>query len=551
MEVPTAANGQVTSVQSASAAPAPADDVRADDVCEIPVHTQPKPLSTNYFARHWRGELSLGVSYWRNGVAITFLFAFAIAILTELNNLIDLRLYAAVTIFTFVLVCGVSVWQIVGTWRSASLRTSRGGSPTWAAIAKFFLFLGAARTVLLVVNTYVPQSIEMTSILFGDSKMPPYTITVLPDGKEVEFSGGIRAGAGSKFESVLRSAPMAQTLRINSTGGRMAEASRIASAVRERHLNTYVRGQCLSAATIILIAGTDRTLHEDGKIGFHTGAFPAMLPDQKRYADDVFRREMERAGITAPFIAKVMATPPSEMFYPTPQEMRTAGVITKEEAPMKVLASGILKMMSDESETSLQFERTGNRDADSLLAVVAGFVGPWKKTFVEMDDQLDKLGEPEIFTRATLESRQALRSAMETYSRRTNVIEQCRAKAQEHIADATRAMGALTVGDPAAKAMQRGVENSIKTQKAQADQVLNLRVSVEQVKASFVAFMEEVFDQYSFNGPRISFRRSEHISVYNSHADAIDSASADLAKFQRQLLNSVGTNVQTLQKMSR
>src|SRR5947209_19993561 len=39
----------------------------------------PPPPSNNYFARHWRGELSLPKSYWVNGVVFGLLVGIAVA----------------------------------------------------------------------------------------------------------------------------------------------------------------------------------------------------------------------------------------------------------------------------------------------------------------------------------------------------------------------------------------------------------------------------------------------------------------------------------------
>jgi len=59
------------------------------------------PQKANYFIRHWRGELSLGVSYWINGVLLTIPFLVAIAFAIS----IDLTEYPE-----------AFAWSIIGLW---------------------------------------------------------------------------------------------------------------------------------------------------------------------------------------------------------------------------------------------------------------------------------------------------------------------------------------------------------------------------------------------------------------------------------------------------
>src|SRR6185369_4332370 len=103
-----------------------------------------------------------------------------------------------------------------------------------------------------------PQTVEFWNILCGDKQIPPYRIQVLPVGTELEFSGGIRAGAASELERALHVNPKVKVLRINSVGGRIHEATRMARLVRERGLDTYTSDYCLSAATLVFIAGQQR-----------------------------------------------------------------------------------------------------------------------------------------------------------------------------------------------------------------------------------------------------------------------------------------------------
>jgi hypothetical protein len=306
--------------------------------CEPP----PLPKRSNYFARHWRGELPLPVSYWVNGTLGFLLVAFSRGVLSALEPTGSLKAAVAAGIILYGLSFAVSVWHIVGTWRSASNHAERGGRAAWAALTKVVLVLGTANLLRFTAATTVPQIVECANILAGDTKLPPYEIRVLPGGDEVEFNGGIRAGSGKELERVLMAVPQAKVLHVNSMGGRIREAERMAELVRKRGLTTYTSEQCLSAATLVFISGKERVVSSRAKIGFHQAWLPGMTEQQRRASDQALRQTMLLAGVSDDFITHVLETSHESMWYPTMQEMRHAGVITSESFGERFAVSGVL-----------------------------------------------------------------------------------------------------------------------------------------------------------------------------------------------------------------
>jgi len=286
------------------------------------------PRKVNYFMRHWRGDLSLGVSYWLNGFLGYLLVAILAAFASAFNETSGLKTIAAIVIFVYFLSLLASVWQIVGVWRSASKHVGRGGKPVWAALAKVAIFFGVLNLAQFTGKTTVPQSMELASIVLGDTRIPPYKITVLPGGEEVEFQGGIRAGSAEELERILNAVPQAKMLRINSVGGRIGEAERMAKLVRERGMDTFTSEECLSAATDVFIAGKERRVAAGAKVGFHQGWIAGMTDYQRRSVDESNRQAMRAVGISDEFINRALATPPEDMWYASFDEMLNAGVIT-------------------------------------------------------------------------------------------------------------------------------------------------------------------------------------------------------------------------------
>lgn len=303
------------------------------------VAATPRVKQANYFIRHWRGDLSLGVSYWANGMLGTFLVLFAANMLVEMRDTVGLRLLAVLSLGLYATAILASVWQLVGVWRSASKHVSRGGSSGWATAAKVAVVFGALSCIGAFLNTYIPQSAEMVRILAGDKSIPAYKIRVLPGGTEVEYRGGLRAGSAKELEKILTAVPQAKVLHIESIGGRIIEAKAMIKLVHDRALTTYTSDYCLSAATLVLMSGKERVIGTGAKVGFHAGQFPGATREQQLEMDNIVRSTMQSAGVSESFISRVLATPSEKMWYPTFEEMRAAGVITSQSAGERFASS--------------------------------------------------------------------------------------------------------------------------------------------------------------------------------------------------------------------
>jgi len=280
----------------------------------------------NYFAQHWRGQLSLGVSYWVSGFVPGLLVALVVGIVKPIQEALSLRLSCGLSMFLFALAIASTVWWLVGVWRSASSHVSRGGRRFWAGVAEAMVVLGFLNISALTYKTYIPQTIEMLSIIVGDFGIPSYQVRVLPGRTDIEFRGGIRAGSARKLERILAAVPQANVLHIESPGGRIEETKWMMKLVRERGLTTYTSEDCQSAATLVLLSGKQRVIGANAKVGFHAPTLPGITLEQQRGADDVMRSTMQSAGVSEAFIQHTLATPSDDMWYPTFDEMLRNGV---------------------------------------------------------------------------------------------------------------------------------------------------------------------------------------------------------------------------------
>lgn len=116
---------------------------------------------------------------------------------------------------------------------------------------------------------------------------------------------------------------------LDSEGGRIGEAVRIAKLVRERRLDTYVETYCASACTFIFLAGEDRAATAHAKIGFHRAFFPGMSPELDAAMNDSMLEEYRGAGLSDAFLARVKNTQADDMWFPTSDELIEAQVVNR------------------------------------------------------------------------------------------------------------------------------------------------------------------------------------------------------------------------------
>ena len=99
----------------------------------------------DYIVNHWRGDLSLAKSYWLNTFLLSLPITMMFSSLEELAQVVRTMeetalffwLLAALTVFAVPL----TVWQLIGTWRSATKRTMNTGKSGWSSVAKVVMVL--------------------------------------------------------------------------------------------------------------------------------------------------------------------------------------------------------------------------------------------------------------------------------------------------------------------------------------------------------------------------------------------------------------------------
>ncbi len=159
-----------------------------------------------------------------------------------------------------------------------------------------------------------------------------YTLTVEDD--RMSIGGRVTWGLHDAVAKTLTDTPGIQTVVLNSTGGIVPAGYRIAAMIKARKLDTLTTSNCASACTLAFAAGERRLLTKGARLGFHSetpvfnteeGSSPDMLTKLSKEHTSAYWRS---AGVAEDFIARIFATPPEELWFPSYNELREANIVT-------------------------------------------------------------------------------------------------------------------------------------------------------------------------------------------------------------------------------
>ena len=281
----------------------------------------------NYLSRHWRGELPLAQAYWIDAVVVNLAVRLLLYLFASFGvQRLPISWVLTLTPLFWICLPALVVWQVVGIARSAGRYAKETGTATNSALAWVGIAVMAGTVVVGFARSGVPQLEDFIQIFRGDPQWPDPVITLLPSGREIEFSGLIKFGSAARLERKLAGHPEVKVLQLDSGGGREREALAMASVVQRRKLDTYVGLHCESGGVLVFLAGKERTLRNTAKVGFHAwraaGVADAAVSDQQV---DL----LMAAGANTAFTEHVINTPADSMWYPTPQELVDQGLATR------------------------------------------------------------------------------------------------------------------------------------------------------------------------------------------------------------------------------
>ena len=293
------------------------------------------------------------------------------------------KAWLAATLAAFGLSIAISVWAIIGIWRSATRYQAEEGTIKSALIAKLFASIGALGLVAQLSQT--PSPIVDNALVVGGIYPFGVPAVLSINGRTLHINGSITVEVAEQFKELIGKHPEVIQVSLTSLGGSIDAAVEISSVIKKRNLSTVAVGECSSACTLIFLSSKVRAFDVDASLGFHS-------PSGGVYGDDVvvnggsleMRLAYADAGLSEPFADKVFGTPSNSMWQPTDDMLIKEGAVnlfTK------------ARIRQDHEQSIQSFNETKPLKIDEFMSVVSAKRDNTNLTYTHMfslrEDEID------------------------------------------------------------------------------------------------------------------------------------------------------------------
>lgn len=292
-----------------------------------------------YASAHWHGELPPGTSLWLNWALPAALAAVVLAALTAWMTVdgAQLRLAGLAFALGWPAALALDLWGAVGAWRSAA-RTKLRQAPRKRALASLAVraavLLGLAATATLAVLQHGRQWVQALQFVAGVDPAGHATLQPMAEGQRLRLQGHIGIGDAERLLQALASPPPLRVLELDSSGGRYAEAKRLAAGLRGQGWTTRVSGDCRNACVLVLLAGQRRQLMPGGRPGFNRAGTEHASPLVRWLARRRLALLLADAGLLPIFVLKAMSMPSTLVWQPGPDELLRGAFVSKPARPL-------------------------------------------------------------------------------------------------------------------------------------------------------------------------------------------------------------------------
>lgn len=165
---------------------------------------------------------------------------------------------------------------------------------------------------------------------------------------KIFFSGEIRAGDAERFAVLAARLPVVSNLTINTSGGDVGEAIRLAELVKGLHIDVLVQkgGYCVSACFFIFLEGysrisswaqddgslqsNERRAYPFGPVGIHRPYFSSTAGDvgSIKRQEEVMRKVRSYLNVRAVpqhLIDEMMGRPSNDIYWLTERDLKLIG----------------------------------------------------------------------------------------------------------------------------------------------------------------------------------------------------------------------------------
>ncbi len=207
------------------------------------------------------------------------------------------------------------------------VRAKRAGgvlAANLSELAQIVLLITAVPLILFCLIAQVPATAVALTQVPHLSQGPLWHVST--DQGLLRVTGEFTPGIAEAVEKSLAATRSVRIVVFDSPGGDVEEAMRIGRDIKQIGLATGVSKECSSACTYSFVAGRQRILLPGGKLGFHACQkvvwyFPCENQKYSGY--------LAASGIDETFIRRALSVDPRDIWYPRPEELLAAHVVTR------------------------------------------------------------------------------------------------------------------------------------------------------------------------------------------------------------------------------
>lgn len=280
-------------------------------------------------ARFVRGELPLEAYPW-GGAALLGAVLLLSHVIVALAPLADSRAVAALLAVVPLALAALALAVVArAAWRSGRRAGEAQRHPGRTAAAVLAVTAQVVAGAVLLVWLGLPLLRTTAADFYASAAGPVFHVRPLGDAA-VLVRGRIDFGLTAEVRARLDAHPAVRAVHLNSPGGVSVEAHRLHRLLAARGVTTVVREQCASACVIVLMAGRERLLAGDARVGVHRPhvageELPGLLAPR---ALRRVREEWIAAGMPPAFVDRALQVPARAMWHPTPEELLAYRVVT-------------------------------------------------------------------------------------------------------------------------------------------------------------------------------------------------------------------------------
>jgi ATP-dependent protease ClpP protease subunit len=261
--------------------------------------------------------------------------AFSLALIVSRYDILDFFNWVGATVtaggFLVLLACCATFLSFALAYACWKNLKSNGPSP-----GRGLLFLVCAATTILQGCTTLSMMLTAsdTSATYAAIEDVENAYVFLKEPGHVQIDGTIGANLFADVTSFQSEVTPITSVEINSGGGLVDQAMKLAGFVEKQKITVIVGDICMSACVLVAVASPNLTAHESSLFGFHQSAAVAETSSQifslgLKFIDADSDKFLSDHGIPPDIMAQAKNHKPDQMYEVKAADMLKARVVRK------------------------------------------------------------------------------------------------------------------------------------------------------------------------------------------------------------------------------